>query len=50
MTLREQVLEIFRKSEKPLRPGEVAKSLNVDGKEVSAVIKELNNNYYRLYF
>lgn len=44
MTLKEQVLDAFRKAEKPLRPGDVAKSLNVDGKEVSAVIKELKND------
>lgn len=35
------VLEAFEKAGKPLRPGDVAKMLDMDSKEVSKIIKEL---------
>ena len=35
------VLEAFEKAGKPLRPGDVAKMLGMDSKEVSRIIKEL---------
>ena len=41
--LKEKVLKVFKESEKPLRPGDIAKKLGVDSKEVSKVIKELKN-------
>ena len=37
----EKVLETMKKAGKPVRPGDVAKMLNVDSKEVSKAIKEL---------
>ena len=36
-----KVLEAMKKAGKPMRPGDVAKMLNVDSKEVSKAIKEL---------
>ena len=41
MVDKEKVIEVFKKSDKPLRPGEIAQELGVDSKEVSAVIKKL---------
>ncbi|MGQ4875521.1 MAG: transcriptional regulator [Promethearchaeia archaeon] len=41
MVDKEKVIEIFKKLDKPLKPGEIAKELGVESKEVSAVIKEL---------
>ena len=37
----EEVLEAMKKAGKPVRPGDNAKMLNVDSKEVSKAIKEL---------
>ena len=37
----EEVLEAMKKAGKPVRPGDIAKMLNVDSKEVSKAIKEL---------
>lgn len=39
----EKVLEAMKKAGKPVRPGDVAKMLNVDSKEVSKAIKELKS-------
>ncbi len=39
--MKEQVLQAMRDAGKPVRPGDVAKSLGVDSKEVSKAIKEL---------
>jgi len=36
-----KVLEIFENKNKPLRPGEIAKELDVESKEISKIIKEL---------
>lgn len=36
-----KVLEILKKSEKPMRPGDIAKELGVDSKEVSKAIANL---------
>jgi len=41
MVEKEEVLEAMRNAGKPVRPGDVAKMLGVDSKEVSKVIKEL---------
>ncbi|HEC81024.1 MAG TPA: HTH domain-containing protein [Thermoplasmatales archaeon] len=37
----EKVLEAMKKAGKPVRPGDIAKMLNVESKEVSKAIKEL---------
>jgi len=37
----QMVLEAMRKAGKPVRPGDVAKMINLDSKEVSRVISEL---------
>jgi len=36
-----QVLEYMKKAGKPLKTGDIAKALNFDSKEVSAIIKKL---------
>jgi DNA-binding MarR family transcriptional regulator len=36
-----QVLEVMRKQGKPIRPGDIAKITQLDGKEVSTIIKNL---------
>jgi len=41
MTDKENVLKVFQSSEKPLRPGDIAKSTGIESKEVSKIIKEL---------
>ena len=41
MVNKEKVIEVFKKSDKPLRPGDIAQELGIDSKEVSAVIKKL---------
>jgi len=39
--MEEEVLKAMKKAGKPVRPGDIAKMLNVDSKEVSKAIKEL---------
>ncbi len=39
--LKEAVLKAMKDAGKPVRPGDIAKMLNVDSKEVSKAIKEL---------
>jgi len=41
MSDKEKVLEVFEKSDKPLRPGDIAKDTGIESKEVSKIIKEL---------
>ncbi|MBO8183285.1 MAG: winged helix-turn-helix transcriptional regulator [Archaeoglobus sp.] len=41
MDKKQAVIEAMKKAEKPLRPGDIAKMLGIDSKEVSAIIKEL---------
>ena len=41
MNLEEQVLEVMKKSDTPLKSGDIAKILGVDSKEVSKAIKKL---------
>ena len=36
-----QVLDAMKKKGKPVRPGDIAKDLGIESKEVSKVIKEL---------
>jgi Mn-dependent DtxR family transcriptional regulator len=38
-----KVLDAMKKKGKPVRPGDIAKDLGIDSKEVSKVIKELKN-------
>jgi len=38
---KQMVLEAMRKAGKPVRPGDVAKMVNLDSKEVSKIISEL---------
>ncbi len=38
---KKSVLEAFEKAGKPLRPGDIAKELGMESKEVSKIIKEL---------
>lgn len=39
--MEKDVLTAMEKADKPVRPGEIAKALNVDSKEVSKAIKKL---------
>lgn len=39
--MKEEVLKAMKSAGKPIRPGDVAKTLGVDSKEVSKAIKEL---------
>jgi len=41
MDIEEKVLKAMKDAQKPVRPGDVAKSLGVDSKEVSKAIKKL---------
>lgn len=41
MSEKDKVLEVFKNSDKPLRPGDIAKSLGMESKEISKFIKEL---------
>lgn len=41
MAAKNKVLEIFKNTDKPLRPGEVAEKTGIESKEVSKIIKEL---------
>ncbi|MFW9948422.1 MAG: transcriptional regulator [Candidatus Odinarchaeota archaeon] len=38
---KDKVIEIFKTLDKPLRPGDIAKELGIESKEVSKIIKEL---------
>ena len=44
MTDKENVLKVFQNSDKPLRPGDIAKQTGIDSKEVSKIIKELRED------
>jgi len=41
MTMEKKVLDAMKKAGKPVRPGDIAKILGVDSKEVSKAISEL---------
>ena len=41
MTDKDNVLEVFKSFDKPLRPGEIAEKCGIDSKDVSKIIKEL---------
>jgi predicted transcriptional regulator len=41
MTDKDKVLDAFKNSDKPLRPGGIAKTIGIESKEVSKIIKEL---------
>lgn len=42
--MEEKVLNILKKSDKPMRPGDIAKELGVDSKEVSKAINALKKS------
>lgn len=39
-----KVLDAFKKAGKPMRPGDIAKELGLDSKEVSKYVKKLKEN------
>ena len=39
--MEKKILEAIKKAGKPVRPGDVAKMIGADGKEVSKVMKDL---------
>ncbi len=41
MTDKDKILEAFKSSGKPLRPGDIAKTTGIESKEVSKIIKDL---------
>jgi len=41
MADKDAVLKVFKNSDNPLRPGEIAKELGIESKEISKYIKEL---------
>ena len=41
MASKDKVLSVFKSTDKPLRPGEIAEQTGVESKEVSKIIKEL---------
>ncbi|MFW9968837.1 MAG: winged helix-turn-helix transcriptional regulator [Candidatus Odinarchaeota archaeon] len=41
MSTKEKVLNVFKSTGKPLRPGEIAEQTGIESKEVSKIIKEL---------
>jgi predicted transcriptional regulator len=41
MASKDKVLDVFKSSNKPLRPGEIAEQVGIESKEVSKIIKEL---------
>jgi predicted transcriptional regulator len=41
MSEKEKVLNLFKSSKNPLRPGDIAKETGIESKEVSKFIKEL---------
>ena len=41
MTDKDKVLNTFKNSDKPLRPGDIANSTGIESKEVSKIIKKL---------
>ena len=42
--MKDQVLKAMRNAGKPVRPGDVAKALGADGKDVSKAIKSLRED------
>ncbi|TKJ19789.1 MAG: transcriptional regulator [Promethearchaeota archaeon Loki_b32] len=41
MATKDKVLNVFKNTDKPLRPGEIAEQTGIESKEVSKIIKEL---------
>jgi len=41
MATKDKVLNVFKSTVKPLRPGEIAEQTGIESKEVSKIIKEL---------
>ena len=41
MSVKNKVLNVFKSTEKPLRPSEIADQIGIESKEVSKIIKEL---------
>ena len=44
MSDKEKVLNALKSADKPLRPGDVAKTTGIDSKEVSKIIKALTKD------
>jgi len=44
MDKKEQILNTFNKTGKPMRPGEIAEKTGINSKEVSKLIKELKSD------
>lgn len=41
MATKDKVINVFKSTDKPLRPGEIAEQIGIESKEVSKIIKEL---------
>ncbi|MFX0040743.1 MAG: transcriptional regulator [Promethearchaeota archaeon] len=41
MSAKDKVINVFKSTEKPLRPSEIADQIGIESKEVSKIIKEL---------
>ena len=41
MVAKDKVLNVFKSTDKPLRPGEIAQQTGIESKEVTKIIKEL---------
>jgi predicted transcriptional regulator len=41
MSSKDKIMNVFKTSNKPLRPGEIANQIGIESKEVSKIIKEL---------
>ncbi|NPA67156.1 MAG: winged helix-turn-helix transcriptional regulator [Chlorobi bacterium] len=44
MDKKEKILNAFKETGKPMRPGEIAEKTGIDSKEVSKLIKELKTD------
>jgi len=42
--MEKKILDAMKKAGKPVRPGDVAKMIGADGKEVSKIMKDLKKN------
>ncbi|BCS89079.1 HTH domain-containing protein [Pseudodesulfovibrio sediminis] len=42
--MKEKVLKAMQEAQKPVRPGDIAKALDIDSKDVSKAIKELRED------
>lgn len=42
--MEEKILEILKKAEKPMRPGDIAKELGIESKEISKAVENLKKS------